>query len=166
MAKFAIITNVGVDAFRDIDPGTVPKHKLAPDGGPIARPVVENVVPAFRPELAQLKTSIVVEPSRVVIDNRADPFPIEVQRLAIKTEARRRILARLPDWKQANMTARGVELQDIWRRNGAWTPEEQREADALNATWSWIKAVRDASNAIEALDAVPDDFDADKRWPA
>ena len=29
---------------------------------------------------------------------------------AVKAEARRRITQRFPDWKQANMTARGVEL--------------------------------------------------------
>ena len=32
---------------------------------------------------------------------------------AVKAEARRRITQRFPDWKQANMTARGVELLNI-----------------------------------------------------
>lgn len=84
----------------------------------------------------------------------------------VKSEARRRILAAFPDWKQANMTARGVELQDIWRRKGNWTVQEQAEADALQAAWDWIKSVRAASDAIEALQPIPGDYAENKRWPA
>lgn len=83
----------------------------------------------------------------------------------VKAEARRRILAVFPDWKQANMTARGVELQDIWRRTGSWTEQEQAEADALQAAWAWIKAVRSASDVLEAMSPIPGDYTDDKRWP-
>lgn len=82
----------------------------------------------------------------------------------LQEEARRRILARYPDWMQQNMTARGVELQDMWRRNGSWTMEEEAEATALQAAWDWIKAVRAASNAMEANP--PADFRNDAHWPA
>lgn len=81
----------------------------------------------------------------------------------VKGECRRRILARYPEWKQANMTARGVELQDIWRRKGVWTTEDQVEADQLQAAWDWIKATRAASDVLER--DRPADFTADKWWP-
>lgn len=83
----------------------------------------------------------------------------------VKAEARRRILDRFPDWRQVNMTARGVELQDIWRRNGKWTVEEQAESDALSAAWGWIKSVRMASDAVEAMTPIPIDFSSDRYWP-
>lgn len=79
----------------------------------------------------------------------------------IKAEAARRIAARYPLWRQQNMTARGVELQDVWRRDGQWTVEEAAEAAALQAAWTWIKAVRAHSGALEAdPDAAIDDG-----WP-
>jgi hypothetical protein len=84
----------------------------------------------------------------------------------IKAEARSRILTVFPDWRQANMTARGVELQDIWRRKGTWTQQEQAEADALQAAWDWIKSVRAASDTIEAMQPLPGDYRDDRHWPA
>ena len=86
------------------------------------------------------------------------------RRVAIKVEARTRILAAYPDWKQTNMVARGVELQDAWRQNGEWTTGEQAEAAALQSAWTWIKAVRAASDALEI--SLPADFGADEHWPA
>lgn len=85
----------------------------------------------------------------------------------VKAEARRRILARYADWKQDNMTARGVELLKLRIANGAWTAAEQAEADALKAAWDWIKAVRAASDAIEAdLGTMTvEAMRADARWP-
>lgn len=69
----------------------------------------------------------------------------------IKAIARGKILAYMPEWKQANNTARMVELN--WKVTGgtALTPAEQAEADALQAAWDNIKAIRTASNANEAL---------------
>lgn len=81
----------------------------------------------------------------------------------IKGEAARRILERCPDWKQRNMTARGVELQDIWRLGGTWTTEETAEFDNLKAVWSWIIEVRTASDELEV--SLPDNFTADVHWP-
>lgn len=84
----------------------------------------------------------------------------------VKDEARRRILAVYPDWKQANMTARGVELIQKLAQGGAWTQDEEAEAAALEDAWSWIKSVRAASDAIEALSPLPRDYSAETRWPA
>ena len=83
---------------------------------------------------------------------------------AVKAEARRRILALYPDWKQANLTARGVEL--LRKGEARWTAEELAEADAIHAAWDWVKSVRSASDAIEAMSPIPEDFRADRNWPA
>jgi hypothetical protein len=87
----------------------------------------------------------------------------------VKAEASRRILSVYPAWRQANMTARGTELTNI-RHDRTWTPEEQADADALQASWDWIKQVRAASDAIEAeipAGAQADAFDVVNReeWP-
>lgn len=84
--------------------------------------------------------------------------------LLIKQEASRRILEVYPDWRQANMTARAVELQDIWRINQAWTTEEQQEADNLKLSWAWIKNIREKSNILEAMDLIPEDYTNDIYW--
>lgn len=86
------------------------------------------------------------------------------RRLAVKAEARRRILARFPEWKQQNMTARGVELQDIWRRVGSWTAQEQADSEALTAAWAWINGIRDKSDALEAMIPIPIDYTSDQYW--
>lgn len=83
----------------------------------------------------------------------------------VKVEARRRILLRFPEWKQANMTARGVELTLVLASGGQWSPQEQAEADALQGAWDWIKQVRVASDALEAASPIPTDYTADSHWP-
>jgi predicted house-cleaning NTP pyrophosphatase (Maf/HAM1 superfamily) len=61
----------------------------------------------------------------------------------VKAEAGKRILARYPQYKQANMTARAVELAADNQKTGPeWT--------AIRAAWDWVKAVRAESNRIEA----------------
>jgi hypothetical protein len=84
----------------------------------------------------------------------------------VKGEASWRIAQRFPSWKQANMTARGVELTFKLAQGNALAPEETAEIAALQAAWDWIKAVRAASDALEALDPIPADFADDARWPA
>ena len=92
-------------------------------------------------------------------------IPMEQQKGAVKDEAQLRIIARYPAWKQADMTARGVELSFSRDKKGAWTAEEQAEADALQAVWAWIKAMRAAADALEALDPIPYDYRSAKHWP-
>lgn len=91
-----------------------------------------------------------------------DPDAVDLQE--IKKEASKRILARYPDWKQRNMTARGVELVFTLVKKG-WTKEEEAEAAELQAAWDEIKAVRAASDALEAMPTVPKDFTDAKHWP-
>ena len=91
------------------------------------------------------------------------PPPPTVQ--DVKTEAGRRILERYPEWRQANMTARAVQLVDI-KLERELTAEEVAEEAALKASWAWISTVRLTSDAIEQMDPIPQGFDADGRWPA
>lgn len=83
---------------------------------------------------------------------------------SIKREARRRIVSVYPEWAQANMTARGVELTNI-RHERQWTVEEEAEAAVLQQAWDWIKAARAASNALEDMDPLPDDITDSALWP-
>lgn len=131
------------------------------------KPVVDAAeAPGHHPALhAAPVASYVVEETRVVRSWTVTPRPLDVQKQAIKDEARRRILARFPEWKQQNMTARGVELQEQWRTNGAWTAQELADSEALKAAWAWIGAVRARSGEIEVMDPIPVDFDSDARWP-
>lgn len=82
----------------------------------------------------------------------------------IKREAMRRILGKYSDWKQRNMTTRGVELQDLWRQNGSWTSGQTSEDTALKAAWAWIDSVRAASDTLES--SLPRDYQDDSHWPS
>lgn len=64
----------------------------------------------------------------------------------VKMEAARRIGERYPVWRQLNLMREGGE--------------------ALTEMGAAIDAIRDASNTIEAMDPIPQDFAADHRWPA
>ena len=81
----------------------------------------------------------------------------------IKSEAFRRIVDEYPDWKQRNMAARGVELQDVWHKSGSWTDAETAEFVQIKSAWDWITATRSASDALEGT--LPLDFDNDAYWP-
>lgn len=79
----------------------------------------------------------------------------------IKTAARDAIVARYPEWKQANMTARALELVNQRVVSGL-SAAEQTELDALIAVWTWIKSVREASDEAEATAGM---LASDVVWP-
>lgn len=83
----------------------------------------------------------------------------------IKAAARRVIVARFPDWKQQNMTARGVELAFKIAEGGTLSEAEQDDAAALMAAWAWIKAVRLHSYALEADYAAGTAITLASGWP-
>lgn len=99
--------------------------------------------------------------------------PTEELKSIVKVEAQRRIIALTGASnlnaclvKQMNALMRGTELTNKLTSGGVLTAAEDAEADALQAMADKIKAVRAASNTIEALDPIPADFDAAMRWPA
>lgn len=65
------------------------------------------------------------------------------KRAAIKTAARQIILSRYPEWRQANLTARAVELISLEQTSGA-------EWQQMQSIWAWIQAVRARSDLLEA----------------
>lgn len=67
----------------------------------------------------------------------------------IKEQARADILDRFPEWRQANMTARAVELLER-KTDQQLTDAERTEIDAIRAAWQWIKDRRAQSDAEEA----------------
>lgn len=74
---------------------------------------------------------------------------IDGQLQQIKVQCRADILAKFPEWKQANMTARALELLEMQTAGSKWSPAEQAEADAIRAAWQWIKERRAQSDADE-----------------
>lgn len=104
--------------------------------------------------------------SGVVIEQIEVPATIE----DVKAEAQRRIMALVGATslegciiKQLNAQAREIELADA-KQSRALTEAETTEADALRLLASNIRAIRAASNAIEA--APPIEVGIDPRWPA
>ncbi len=83
---------------------------------------------------------------------------------AIKAEAYRRIVAIIPEWKQRNLTAEGVELLSKLADGQTLTAQEQTARTKNLAMWAQVKAIRTKSNELEAMDPVPDDFTDDKYW--
>jgi hypothetical protein len=91
--------------------------------------------------------------SGVLTERPADPGQLEVLRAAAIVRVNQRageiILLRFPQWKQANLTARAVELQSIGTEN--WTESEAQEWTGITAAWAWVKSVRAQSNVAVAL---------------
>lgn len=88
-------------------------------------------------------------PGQWLFDDATKARVLSVVISEIKAAARAQITAAFPDWKQTNMTARGVELTFALASGIPLSSEQQTEADALNVAWAWIKAVRAHSNALE-----------------
>lgn len=81
---------------------------------------------------------------QAVIDAHVPDFGHVATKIAeTKAEANRRIIAILPEWKQRNYTARAVEKV-------AAGEVGDDEWNAMQTSWQQIKAVRVASDAIEA----------------
>lgn len=80
----------------------------------------------------------------------------------IKQRARAVILAVMPEWKQANATARAVQKVSLGETSDA-------EWQAMQAVWAWVQSVRNYSDDLEAAVAAAEDpasIDIDTGWPA
>jgi len=138
---------------------------------------IEEDRPTYDPVSEYLTGPVeTIEANRVLRQWTKHARPTAEMRSMVKEEAGRRIRAIYPDWRQANMTARAAELARIQQglmrdvdcnliAARTLTAEEVAEEQVINAAWVWIKAVRAASDTIEALDPIPADYDADARWP-
>lgn len=83
----------------------------------------------------------------------------------INNEAQELIYSRYPQWKQANLTARAVELNDIRANNVFLTEAEETERQAILSVWGWISAVRAASNTMTS-DPMTYADPGSRTWPA
>lgn len=107
---------------------------------------------------------------------------IERKRSETKNYAQRLIWSRYPQWRQANLQARCVELLAIeaGQMRGpsgelvparALTASEQAELAAILQAWAWIKAVRAVSDQIEKqIEAAEDPqsvpIETNPLWPS
>ncbi len=129
------------------------------------------VVPVERDDVepGDLESSAEAAPQfdgeKVAIAVSIAPLPQAAAAARIKAAARRVILARFPDWKQQNMTARGVELAFKIAEGGTFSETDQADAAALMATWAWIKAVRLHSDALESDYAAGSAVTLSSGWP-
>jgi hypothetical protein len=89
----------------------------------------------------------------------------------VRTEAQRRIIALTGTTdivgcliKQHNAQMRATELTLIKATGGTWTAEQAAEAAALQGMANAIKAIRAASNVLEAT--LPANYEEDIHWPS
>lgn len=80
----------------------------------------------------------------------------------VKAEAERRILAIVPAWKQRNLTAQAAILAKIGEVN--WTTEQAAAWAAGEAVWGAVAAIRAASDVIEAMNPIPQNYTDDSYW--
>jgi hypothetical protein len=154
---------------RLIDIATIPEAKVA-----WWRPVVDPGPPAHVAALETVtRNAPVIEANRVVIGYTKARKPLDEQKVAVKLEAQRRIVlltgrVSLLDCmiKQSNANMRANELNDKRISGGTLTQEEETEATALRNLATAIKAIRSASNDIEAMDPIPLDYADNAYWPA
>lgn len=106
------------------------------------------------------------DPSQVVtIEQKAADLRV-ADIAAVKLEANRRIEAIMPDFKQRNALALGMETVMTYGADPAvWPPQLQQLNGAMLAKWAAIKAIRTKSDEIEAMDPIPADFRDDTYWP-
>ncbi len=144
----------------------VPAHKRA------AWRTVVDQPPTYEPRLeSAVATGWDITETTATRTYQVARQPLAMQMAAVKAEAQRRIIAIAGAsdlmsclTKQLNAQMRAAELINIKAEGGTLTAEQEAEAAALQALADAIKAIRAASNVIEAMDPIPADFAADARW--
>ena len=112
------------------------------------------------------------EKSGNVVREVYDTVPVVITADQVKGEAQRRIIllvnqTNLQDCiiKELNALMRAGELTDKRATGGVLTPAEETEADTLRTLAARVRAIRAASDAIEALNPIPTDYNDNRRWP-
>lgn len=134
-------------------------------------PIDPGQPPDYVPGLETVSSVHVVYEDHVAVEWTVSRVPIEHQRLAVKSEAQRRIIALTGQTeliacmiKQSNANMRANELTDKRVSGGTLTAEEEAEAAALRGLATALKAIKAASNVIEAMDPIPLDYTSDSYW--
>ena len=127
-------------------------HKFGPTHEfrivPVVRLDPEVVEDTVADKLGPLVTTI--EATRVTEQRTVIPFTDEERIARIKQEANERIIAIADEIKQRNLIAHSVEMEKAYRLGETPTAEQLAIAEAAEAIWAEIKAIRDHSNAMEA----------------
>ena len=91
--------------------------------------------------------------------------PDAARAVDVKAEAARRIDLIMPDYKQRNVMAWGLETIMAYGPDPAdWPAELQAVNNQAQAAWAAIKGIRVRSDEIEAMDPIPADFRDDGWW--
>lgn len=100
------------------------------------------------------------------------PFPTitpAMQAISVKLECRRRIVLKVSDQAQRNMTTYITQIQSQAIMSiGATppTPEEQSDIDTADAIWAWIGRPDGMQGACDAMIAANDlEWYQDVKWP-
>ena len=133
--------------------------------------VQENAKPDYVDGLERATSEYVLNGNAVEKQWTVSRVPLADQKAAVKAEAQRRIIALTGQTdliacmiKQSNANMRANELTDKRVSGGTLTAEEELEAPALRNLATALKAIRAASNVIEAMDPIPLDYCADTYW--
>lgn len=172
MARYALVLDGQVAEYREADKGS-PAHKVAADGGPLLRLVIDPGEPAYNSDLETLTRSTDITPDAVRVVYTVTRRDLDAQKQAVKRECERRIIAMTGATdvisciiKQANANMRANELNDKRLAGESLSAEEMSEAQALRNLAEAIKALRAKSNDIEALSPIPLDYTDDQVWSA
>jgi hypothetical protein len=132
---------------------------------------VEDTAPPAVSGLELLASDYTVGASKVTQTWAKVRRSLAEQKLAVKAEAQRRIIALTGTGdltaciiKQSNANMRANELNDKRISGDTLSEAEEAEATALRNLATAIKAIRAKSNAIELMDPIPLDFAADEYW--
>lgn len=113
------------------------------------------------------------EKSGTIVREVYDTEPAIYAAEHVKAEAQRRIIAltgktTLQDCmiKQFNALMRAGELTDKRVSGETLTAAEEVEAETLRGLATKVKAIRTASNVIEAMSPIPADYADNRHWPA
>ena len=132
-----------------------PTSKNASDGGPAWRPLEELPKPQYDEHTQTLERVETIETARVLITWVAQEWDLATAKSAridaINAEAGNKIVAVMPEYKQRNALALGLEMATTYGADPAsWPSAEQAVYAAASAKWAFIKSIRDASNTAVA----------------
>lgn len=65
-----------------------------------------------------------------------------------------------------NGVREATQYHNLERQGVVWTGQQAYRALVLAVSYDFIEEVRAASNVMEAMNPIPDDYDADSRWPS
>ena len=109
-------------------------------------------------------TATLLGNSQIVTDGILYVF-VDILIADIKAEANQRIIGALPEWKQRNLIARGVELLDLQIGGQVLTPTEEAERVSIKSAWDQVKNIRNYSDFLESEVDAGRYVDISDGWP-